>query len=343
MATLIDGRIVIEDASGNRVSGGKLRIYETGTTNLADVFSDSGLTTPLPNPVVANSAGVCPQVYGEAGLVVDCAMLTSADVEISGRSFTMTLLGSTSTGAEYDFGNSRGKLSGSGGVFSIEAGDMAGDDTGGQMRLGGWGGTQADSIELDAAAVDTTGTFTENGKELPGVVQTSSTSSGAATVIIALPNTNPEGCRVYEVDIIDIVCASSGSITGTFSFDNGATYDATGYYASSSKAPTSNAGVTSGGSANDTSAAITSMAAAPTAAQPAHMHFKLITPNTTTGTVSMVGVFCGGSLTSGEEGTHAPFRAMQETNGGRCTHIKLTFPGTVSCTYRVVPLRGFGE
>lgn len=343
MATLIDGRIVIEDASGNRVSGGKLRIYETGTTNLADVFSDSGLTTPLENPVVAESNGICPQIFGEAGLVVDCQKQTSAGVDIADGDFTMTFLGSTSTGAEYDFGNSRGKLSGSGGVFSIEAGDMAGDDTGGQMRLGGWGGTQADSIELDAAAVDTTGTFTENGKELPGVVQTSSTSSGASTVIIALPNTNPAGCRVFEVDIIDIVCASSGDITATFSFDNGSTYDATGYYSSAGQFTVASTAMTTAGSSNATSAALANMSAAPTAAQPAHMHFRVVTPNTTTGTTSLVGVFCGGSLTNTEEGTHVSFRAMQETNGGRCTHIKLTFPGTVSCTYRVVPLRGFGE
>ena len=56
MALLVEGRLLLTDASNVPLNGGKARIYDTGTTDLTSVFSDAGLTTPLTNPVVANSS-----------------------------------------------------------------------------------------------------------------------------------------------------------------------------------------------------------------------------------------------------------------------------------------------
>ncbi len=47
----------ITDANGNPVSGAKLNFYDAGTTDQQTVYSDSGLATVLPNPVVCDSAG----------------------------------------------------------------------------------------------------------------------------------------------------------------------------------------------------------------------------------------------------------------------------------------------
>ncbi len=51
------------DANGLTVSGAELQFYTTGTTTPLEVFADAALTTPLENPVTANSAGVWPAIY----------------------------------------------------------------------------------------------------------------------------------------------------------------------------------------------------------------------------------------------------------------------------------------
>lgn len=53
----------LNDASGVPLSGGKLYVYEAGTTTPLALFSDNGLTTPAANPVVASAAGVFATVF----------------------------------------------------------------------------------------------------------------------------------------------------------------------------------------------------------------------------------------------------------------------------------------
>ena len=48
--------------TGVPLNGGKAYFYITGTTTLQTVYSDDGLTTPLANPVVADSAGFFPEL-----------------------------------------------------------------------------------------------------------------------------------------------------------------------------------------------------------------------------------------------------------------------------------------
>lgn len=47
----------VTDANGALVPGAKLNFYEAGTTTRKTVYSDAGLTTALPNPVVCDSSG----------------------------------------------------------------------------------------------------------------------------------------------------------------------------------------------------------------------------------------------------------------------------------------------
>ncbi len=51
------------DANGDPISGAKQFFYENGTTTLQAVYSDPDRTTPLTNPVVADSAGRFPQIF----------------------------------------------------------------------------------------------------------------------------------------------------------------------------------------------------------------------------------------------------------------------------------------
>ena len=75
MAILTEGRLLITDASNVPLSGGKARLYDTGTSTLTAVFSDAALTVPLVNPVVANSSGFTPVIFGAEGAIVDITYL----------------------------------------------------------------------------------------------------------------------------------------------------------------------------------------------------------------------------------------------------------------------------
>jgi hypothetical protein len=55
------------DVTGLVIPGARLFFYTTGTSNKKDTYSDAGLTTPNPNPVVANSAGRFGDIYLSQG------------------------------------------------------------------------------------------------------------------------------------------------------------------------------------------------------------------------------------------------------------------------------------
>lgn len=233
MATLEDGIIRVVDAAGVPINGGKLRIYNTGTTTLSTVWANAALSTPLTNPVVADSAGRLPQIFGADGLVVDCKMLTAANVELSDTAFTKSFSGDTSGDIYRDFTSARFQITKIAGEVEIEAGDPTGDDVGGTMRLGGWENTQADQIELDGALVNVTGKLTENSKKLDGVVYTPATAFSGATVDITLPN-DPTGCLAWEVDFWDVITSGSSQLQMRLAYGGGAIKSGASDYAHTS-------------------------------------------------------------------------------------------------------------
>ncbi|WP_428413104.1 DUF2793 domain-containing protein [Pararhizobium sp.] len=54
---VFDPTAFVPDSNGDPVSGAKIYVYDAGTTDLQTVYSDEGLTTALPNPIICNSAG----------------------------------------------------------------------------------------------------------------------------------------------------------------------------------------------------------------------------------------------------------------------------------------------
>jgi hypothetical protein len=68
--------------AGRIFAGAKAYFYATGTTTPQNTYSDSGLTTPNANPVVADSEGVFPPIYLDPTLVYKLTLRTSADVLI---------------------------------------------------------------------------------------------------------------------------------------------------------------------------------------------------------------------------------------------------------------------
>lgn len=81
MAALDNPFFRITDDDGHAVSGGKLRIRDANTTDLSAVYSNAALSTPLTNPVEADSAGFIPPIYIAPG-TYDITRLTAGDVQI---------------------------------------------------------------------------------------------------------------------------------------------------------------------------------------------------------------------------------------------------------------------
>lgn len=67
--------------TGSPLSGAKLYFYESGTSTPKDTYSDSGLTTPNANPVVADSAGRFADIFLSSG-AYKVVLTTSADVTV---------------------------------------------------------------------------------------------------------------------------------------------------------------------------------------------------------------------------------------------------------------------
>lgn len=67
--------------TGTPLSGAKLYFYESGTSTPKDTYSDSGLTTPNANPVVADSAGRFGDIFLTSG-AYKVVLQTSAGVTV---------------------------------------------------------------------------------------------------------------------------------------------------------------------------------------------------------------------------------------------------------------------
>lgn len=67
------------DTNGKVLAGAKLRFYDTGTTDPREVYSDEGLSVPISQPVVADSAGRFVQIYVQTG-TYRVKLFTSSEV-----------------------------------------------------------------------------------------------------------------------------------------------------------------------------------------------------------------------------------------------------------------------
>jgi hypothetical protein len=285
------------------------------------------MTNPTSGADVSDSAGWFPQIFMAEGVAVDVTLKNAAGSTIR-TELNVTSLGAGSSTFTRDFGNSRARIAGSGGVVRYEAGDAAGDDVGGQVVLGGYNGTQADTISLDGAAVDTTGTFTENGKSLPGVVYGTGAVTAASQMIIPLSNA-PSGVRAWDLDLIDL--AAGGNVSVQISIDNGSTYiSATNYnytYQFITGGAASFAGTTGAASAIITE----------TPASLDDFTLRVVTVPSGTGRTRWYGI--GGT----SNGLRAPIitSGAYAADVARATHLRI-FPsaGTITGKWRLIPIRG---
>lgn len=344
MGLLYDGRILITDASNVPQSGGKVRIYDAGTTTPSSVFSDAALSVPLANPVVANSAGITPQIFAADGLLVDVQFLTSADASIPNRGYEdVSFLGS-STGdlSRTVTGDGRFTITGSAGAVLFRVGDPSPDNTGGTLTIEGWAGTQGDTLTLDFALVNVTGRLKEQGKKLQGTVYTEATQVTAQTSVdIALPN-DPTGVRGYEIHVWDYSQSGNGNLQARLSYDGGGTYKSgAGDYDSYSFTSQTGGAVSPTGLSTAAQAQLSSNHNG-AANQLGGGVIRVITPdsgNTFTKIDSDLS-----AIDNTGAGVITRATAYGKGSYGRATHLQLRMSANnFTFKYRVVALRGFGE
>jgi len=75
-------KVVPVDSSGSPYPGAKANFYATGTSTPQNTYTDSALTTPSANPVVADANGVFAPIYLDPDLTYKLTLTDSADVTI---------------------------------------------------------------------------------------------------------------------------------------------------------------------------------------------------------------------------------------------------------------------
>jgi len=345
----------VETAAGAPISGGKLRIYDVNTTDLADAFSDEAMATPLSNPVVADSNGFLPMIFC-AENTYDIAYLSAADVVLTGQSFNdwPTMAGASANSIERTLSGARldidGGTIGDGNTgVRIQAGSPSPDDTGGYLRLGGWNGTQLDGAVVDSAYVNfiEPKSIQENGQRLAQVIETEPTAFSGTELLIALPE-DPAGTRGYEITLYDMTCAATASplaLGFQLSYDNGATYKsgASDYAHQFLLLQGSTVALTSDDANTYARMSSSSRMKAGTTGR---VEMKIVTPDSGTEPTIVDGIVMATYDTGDANLATCTFHCRGLGAFGRATHIRIydTNTGTsIAGNYVLRILRGYGE
>jgi hypothetical protein len=348
MAILTEGRILVTDASDTPISGGKVRIYDTGTTNLTSVFSDEALSVPLTNPVVANSSGFTPVIFAAEATSVDVTYLTAADATVTGRTYTaIPFLGSdTGTFTRTLPGGTRFKITDGGGIVLMQVGDASPDNVGGQLTIEGWAGTQGDTLTLDFATTNTTGVITENSKKLLGIVNTNATTFTAVSSVDIPLTQNPSGVLCHEVEVFNLIASTTSVLGIQFSYDGGGTYKsgASDYAYAYQYKNLGDPNLYPTYSEDDAHTQILCNTSTDFTVKPAWLTLRILTVASGSNPTAVKGeLMC---LQGG--GTGKPNLNLIRGYGlggyGKATHMRLlASTGTITGQYRVAAMRGFGE
>lgn len=124
------------DASGLIIPGGKVSFYDAGTTTPRAVYSDSGLTTPISQPVTADAAGRLPLIFMSTGSF-KIAVTDADNVSI----YTADNLDS-------------GIPAGSGALAVANGGTAATTAAGARTNLGAASQTEVDALSSSVAAIE---------------------------------------------------------------------------------------------------------------------------------------------------------------------------------------------
>lgn len=232
MAELLGRWQTAVDSNLNAYPGAKLYTFDSDAkTTPKTTYSDPELAAAHTNPVIANGSGQFPQLFADAGEVFYLVLKTAADVLVDDFE-AVSALGETGTSVFLrDFGSGgRLEFSGTDGVVDIAIGPIAGDDVGGDGRIGGWAETQGDSLGVDFAETEFSGDVHIGGNLTVGGTYTTpyarvtdrQTLAGVTSITIPLDPVYES----YEIRIQNLLWTTNGdNLTARVSYD-GATYKA---------------------------------------------------------------------------------------------------------------------
>lgn len=344
MSLLYDARWQAFDNSGNPLVGATLTVYNAGGVVLASIWRDAALTIAMTNPTSgtdkSDAAGRFGQIFTAEGAIFD-VLLKDALGNTVASYVNVVSLGSNTGALSRDFITSRFQARGAGGTTFIEVGDPTGDDVGGTGQIGGWLGTQADLITVNAALLNVVGRIKENGKKLASTVYTEATAfTTAATVDITLPN-DPTGVLAWEIEFWDFVQSANANLYARVSYDNGANYKSGAADYLSHAALFAVAGITITADLTEAQATL-AVDIQGTTALPGNGIIRVITPPSGSNGTRIEGTLKGISHT-GALG-QSFFNAYAKGGYGKATNLRLfAASGTITGKYLVRPLRGFGD
>lgn len=346
MALLFDARLRAIDSSGNPLTGATLTIYNANTTTPTAIFSDAALAVPMTNPVAGANAsdagGWFPQIFAAEGTIVDITLKNSVGATVQSY-VDVTFVGADNGEFEREFTDgTRLKASGSGAVVYLEVGDPSPDNTGGSLVIGGWAGSQADSVTINSALVNVVGQIKENSKKLSGIISLPATQVTAqSSVDITLPNMLAT-TRAWEIEIFDYIQVGAGNFGLRMAYDA-----APGTFSSGAADYTAHYTVSEVGASVTTNSAITtyfqiSSGMTGTTNKPTRGIIRITSPASGSDAVNVRAEHSG--VNNSTNYAYWWAQGYGPASGGHLAAIQLRMSGgTFTFKYIIRALRGYGE
>jgi hypothetical protein len=315
---------------------------------LASLFSDSGLTTPITNPVITDAAGYPANGGNECGIycaagTFDVAFLTSADVVFASWDDMVPWGSESGDISRVVTGNGRFRVIGSAGSVIIEAGDPSPDDVGGDLTIRGWNGTPLDALSLESAAIDADGEFTEKGKKVTAYAQTEATVfTNVASVTIPLPNT-PTGTRRYRVTVFDLLFGTDSQPNCRLTY-GGVVKSGAADYSFVVNYYNVGSGPTRGSSAANSLIPLHGESLNAETTKPFVIEFDIITPDAGANATNVRWQMNGMTVEATPIAVDSHGFGLGLGGYGRCDGIQLyTTAGNITGAYVVETIRGYGD
>ena len=350
MGQLYSFRLQQFGATGVPIPSARLYTFDpVATTTPKATYSDNDLSVSNGAYVQADAAGVFPQIFAANGEAFYASLRTAAGVEVQQFEFLTALGSDDASSLLRDFTtNGRFQVRGADGIVQIETGDPAGDDVGGDARMGGWEGTQGTTLELDYALATFTGNQIVSGSASIGtdvdlIAPTSAgavyakLSTGTATAATNVDIALPAGFDSYVLEIDYLTTSVSGAVNARLAFDAGPTFKSgAGDYLGPTTYIT---GTTPGSTANSTSINITSPSVVGAGARYGRCELRI---DSKAGLETMISGMCQvfvstSALISWICGS------TDAKNYGKATYIRLlATAGTTSFRYALFGIPGLG-
>lgn len=202
MATVIATSLwPINDSNGDPVSGALIYVYAVGTTTPKAIYSDTGLSVSVSNPIVANSAG---RTTTDGGTTVGCVFTATGSYKLVIKTSGGTTL--------YTLDNIDGGIPVGSGALAIANGGTAATSAATALsNLGGASAADLADLAADVAALTGASASTEKTHLAAGTTAQRPASPAEGDV---RRNTSTSRFEVYDGSAWVNIATTAGTTTG---------------------------------------------------------------------------------------------------------------------------------